>query len=90
MTKFMWSLKISGYDDNYRHRVLDGILNKLEQNEKAIQEGSRHRFRKGHNILLEKSDRLGKFPNTLFLTNSVVKTIKVSATPNAGLANVIH
>ena len=71
-------------------KSLKGILNRNDQIETDILEGKRIRYRSQEQIMEAKDKRLGKHPNTWFLTDTVVNTLKVTATPNEGLKGAIN
>ena len=89
LSKFMWACHISGYDHQYRYTLLEGILKRHEQIEAKILAGTRVKFRSQEQILEFKEGKLGKHKNTWFLTDSVVSTIKVTATPGERLKGEI-
>ena len=89
ISKFMCSLKWSGYDHKFRYTLLRGILQQVANQESEIDAGTRQRFRNSDQILELKSKKLGKFPNTWFLRGTVQNTLKVQCTPSSSLVNAL-
>ena len=58
--------------------------------EVLIQQGSRVRFRTREQTTTEKKQKVGKFPNTGFLRNENINTLKIQATPASGLKVRVH
>ena len=85
LSKFMNSLRISGYDQVYRYHTLRGILNLEQKHEKDNKQGIRIRYRSRIDILIAKQNKIGKFPATWFLRGSNQNTLKVQATPDSNL-----
>ena len=86
LSKFMNSLRISGYDKKYRYELLKGIIEKHQKNEADILSGERVRFRTGAQILAQKAKKTGQFTDTWFLNDKISCTLKVQATPGSQLA----
>ena len=89
MSKYMNSLRISGYDQSYRYLLLKGILNLNVRQEGEIVEGKRSRYRSRDEILSDKEKKFGKFPATWFLRGEIQNTLKVQATPDSGLVSAL-
>ena len=85
LSLFMNSLRISGYDHNYRYQMIKGIVAQNERIETEIQNGNRYRYRSREQIIQMKAAKIGKHPNTWFLRGSVQNTFKIQGTPNSGL-----
>ena len=64
MSKFMMSLKISGYDHKFRHTLLKGILAKQLDIDSKVRDGQRSLYRSRDQILAMKAEKLGKHPET--------------------------
>ena len=84
---FANALRISGYNQKYRHDILSGVMKRIDEIEEEIQNGMRLRFRNREQIESAKAKRLGKHTNTWFLDGQTVNTLKVMATHNPRLKN---
>ena len=87
LSKFMNSLRCSGYDHSYRFQTLKGVLNRSKQIEEEIVNGTRIRYRTKAQIEEHKQNTIGNFPNTWFLKNETTNILKVPCTPNSSLVN---
>ena len=85
MSSFMNQLRYSGYDHQYRFQLLKGILDRRRQLEEKFESGEYLHYRSREQIVLQKSQKLGKFPNTWFLSGGAKNTLKVPATPGSAL-----
>ena len=81
----MNSLRISGYDAQFRYHMMTGISRKNVMIEDDIRGGRRVRYRSRMQILEMKRRKIGKYPNTWFLRGTVQNTCKIQGTPNSGL-----
>ena len=81
LSKFMNSLRISGYYAPYRFQILKGLLNRVKQIEDEVKSGSRDRYRSREAILLQKKQSVGNFTNTWFLKGDITNVLKVPCTP---------
>ena len=87
MSKYMNTLRISGYDHKYRYELLKGICNRQSQICEEIENGTRIKYRSREEILEQKARKLGKYANTWFLRGKIQNTFKVQATPDSVLLN---
>ena len=90
LTDFSNMLRISGYGEQYRFNVINGViqrskalLNELKQNGKPL-----HRNR--NEIVECKRGKTGQFVNTWFLRGDMTSVIKVQGTPNSLLAQNVY
>ena len=63
LTRFMWTLMVSGYDHKYRLTLLQGILKREKEIETEIKNGTRVRFRDRSMITSMKAEKLGRYPD---------------------------
>ena len=90
MSRFMNSLRISGYDQKFRYELLKGIQAREAQIEQEINSGNRVRYRSREQILEQKAKSLGKYPNTWFLRGPIQNTLKVPGAPESRIVNTIR
>ena len=86
LSKFMFSMKISGYDTKYRLEILKAALNIEEKEEEEILKGTRVRYRTRKEIEEMKSAKPGNSSNTWFLTGTNTTVCNVPCTPGSKLA----
>ena len=89
MSKYMNSLRVSGYDLKYRYHMIRGILNRQAQLEAEFVGGTKVRYRSRIQIREMKLQKIGKYPNTWFLRGMNQNTLKVHATPGSGLLDAL-
>ena len=77
LSQFMAKLLWSGYDQKFRHQLLEGILKRSEEIEKEISTGDRIRYRSRTQILSQNKQSAGKLPNTWFLRGNIQNILKV-------------
>merc|ERR1711954_110633 len=63
MTKYMYQLKISGYDQKFRVQLLRGILNSQLRIDKQVREGTQKLYRSRQDILEQKISKVRKHPS---------------------------
>ena len=85
MTRFMNTLRISGYNRKYRYTLLQGVLKRVRQCEALVANGMRVRYRSREQIIEQKKARLGKHPSTWFLRGRYTNTLKTHYTPGGRL-----
>ena len=90
LSRFMNSLRLSGYNHRFWFHLLDGILKMNNKIENAITNGTRIRFRSRQQIVDMKNQKLGKFAATWFLQGTNQNTLKVQGTPDSLLVNKIQ
>ena len=90
LSKFMNSLRVSGYYAPYRFQILKGIINRAQQIEDEVKSGTRDRYRSREAILLKKKQSVGNFTNTWFLKGDITNVLKVPCTPGSKLVNQIR
>ena len=90
MGEFMNELRISGYFISYRHQMLKGILARQKQIETEVANGDRIKYRNREQILSQKKNSLGNYPDTWFLKKNIRNTLKVQATPGQKLADKLN
>ena len=88
--KFMNTLRVSGYDYSYRRQLLVGVLKLRREEEKKIGRQEIDRFRSGAKIRADKKTKSGRYNNTWFLMGEYSSVLKVQATKDGELANVIR
>ena len=90
LSKYMNSLRISGYTQPYRFQILKGVLNRSKQIEDEIKSGTRIRYRTSQQIHDQKRSQTGNFPNTWFLKGDTTSILKIPCTPNSKLVNLMR
>lgn len=68
---------------------MDRILKRADEIEIEITNGDRIRYRTRDQILAQKKQKLGKYPNTWFLRGDIQNTFKVQGTPNSRLKTAL-
>ena len=67
MSKFIYTLMISGYYHKFRYKLLKGILNRQLEIDRDVKSGNQKLFRSKKEILIQKLQTFGKHPNTFFV-----------------------
>ena len=88
LNKWMNTLRISGYNQAYRHNILKGAISRHLEMERMAESGVIARYRNKKEIIANKSMKKGRFNNTWFLggKGNFASTIKVPQTPSSQLA----
>ena len=76
-----YQMLISGYDQHYRVNMIKGILERQDQVDQQVRDGTFVKYRSRDQIMDAKSKKLGKHPNTWFLDGTHVNTLKVMPSP---------
>ena len=78
---------ISGYDSNYRHRILDGVLKRYKQMESDVSNGVKAWFRSRDQINKDKLIKGGNSSATWHLKQNIKQTLNVPITPGGKLVS---
>ena len=90
LSSYMNTLRISGYLAPYRFQILKGVLNRQQQIEEEIARGDRVRFRNRLQIVTQKQQTVGNYPNTWFLKADTTNILKIPCTPQSKLVNLVR
>ena len=90
LSKYMDSLRISGYNHQFRYNVLKGVISKEIELRNKLKLENKHRHRTKDEILAAKRSKPGRNNNTWQLRGNNRVTLKVSATPNSQLAKMMR
>ena len=90
LSRYMNTLRISGYDEAYRHQIAKGVLERINQTELQIADGTRMRYRSRMEIDDQKLVRMRNYPDTWFLGGNHTGILKVQNTPKSKLIDSIR
>ena len=89
-SNYMNTLRVSGYDAQYRFTLMKGILMRIRECEDQIASGTRIRYRDKSQIMQMKAAKGGNYPNTWFLKGKTTGLLKVHPTPGGKLQGEIR
>ena len=84
------SLRISGYNEEFRYNMMKGILEREIECERLISKGERVRYRSGEQIRSQKNTKLGISNNTWYLRGKWTNVVQVQCTPDGILRSMIQ
>ena len=89
MSQYMNTIRVSGFDENYRITLLKGILDRQKQMEDDFMAGRKTRYRSRAQISEQKAARIGKFTDTWFLRGQIGNILKVPYTPGGKFKQMV-
>ena len=90
MAEFSYSMMVSGYPESTRRDIVKGVLERSEEVEKEIREGTRIRFRTRSEIDEQKRKDKNRHRNTWYLKGGATGVLFVPATPGSQLCKQVR
>ena len=85
LTKFANRMRVSGYNERFRHDMVKGVIERWDRVEQEVREGERVMYRNRKEIKDHKVQSGGRSSSTWFMKGGVSGTVSVPITKNSAL-----
>ena len=85
LTKYSYTMMISGYNQRERYCAIKGAIERYNQLQQDVKNGSRECLYRSGNQIREQKAQKKDWSNTWFLKNEVRSTVSCPTTPGSSL-----